>query len=53
MLRMSNTQDRIDWVKEQRGDLYKIMDRVTLAQYIRVSRASLYRAFDKTGKSQF
>ena len=53
MLRMSNTQDRIDWVKEQRGDLYKIMDRVTLAQYIGVSRASLYRAFDKTGKSQF
>lgn len=53
MLRMSNTQDRIDWVREQRGDLYKIMDRVTLAQYIGVSRASLYRAFDKTGKSQF
>ena len=53
MLRMSNTQNRIDWVREQRGDLYKIMDRVTLAQYIGVSRASLYRAFDKTGKSQF
>jgi CRP-like cAMP-binding protein len=53
MLRMSNTQDRIDWVRDQRGDLYKIMDRVTLAQYIGVSRASLYRAFDKTGKSQF
>lgn len=53
MLRMSNTQDRIDWVREQREDLYKIMDRVTLAQYIGVSRASLYRAFDKTGKSQF
>lgn len=53
MLRMSNTQDRIDCVREQRGDLYKIMDRVTLAQYIGVSRASLYRAFDKTGKSQF
>ena len=53
MLRMSNTQDKIDWVRDQRGDLYKIMDRVTLAQYIGVSRASLYRAFDKTGKSQF
>lgn len=53
MLRMSNTQDRIDWVRNQRGDLYKIMDRVTLAQYIGVSRASLYRAFDKSGKSQF
>ena len=53
MLRMSNTQDRIDWVRDQRRDLYKIMDRVTLAQYIGVSRASLYRAFDKTGKSQF
>lgn len=53
MLRMSNTQDKINWVRHQRGDLYKIMDRVTLAQYIGVSRASLYRAFDKTGKSQF
>jgi len=53
MLRMSNTQDRIDWVRNQRGNLYKIMDRVTLAQYIGVSRASLYRAFDKSGKSQF
>ena len=53
MLRMSNTQDKIDWVRDQRGDLYKIMDRVTLAQYIGVSRASLYRAFDKKGKSQF
>ena len=53
MLRMSNTQDKIDWVRDQRGDIYKIMDRVTLAQYIGVSRASLYRAFDKKGKSQF
>ena len=53
MLRMQSTQDRIDWVREQRGDLYKVLDRVTLAQYIGVSRASLYRAFDKTGKSQY
>ncbi len=53
MLRMSNTQNKIDWVRDQRGDLYKIMDRATLAQYIGVSRASLYRAFDKMGKSQF
>jgi len=27
--------------------LYHIMDRITLAQYIGVSRASLYRAFEK------
>lgn len=53
MLRMSNTQEKINWVRSQRDDLYKTMDRVTLAQYIGVSRASLYRAFDKTGKSQF
>lgn len=53
MLRMSNTQEKINWVSSQRDDLYKTMDRVTLAQYIGVSRASLYRAFDKTGKSQF
>jgi len=53
MLRMPNTQDKIDWVREQRGDIYKVLDRVTLAQYIGVSRASLYRAFDKTGKAQY
>lgn len=47
MLRMPNTIDRIEWVQSQRGDLYNKMDRVTLAQYIGVSRASLYRAFDK------
>ena len=47
MLRMPNTIDRIAWVQSQRGDLYNKMDRVTLAQYIGVSRASLYRAFDK------
>ena len=47
MLRMPNTIDRIEWVQSQRGDLYNKMDRATLAQYIGVSRASLYRAFDK------
>jgi DNA-binding phage protein len=44
---MPNTIDRIEWVQSQRGDLYNKMDKVTLAQYIGVSRASLYRAFDK------
>jgi DNA-binding XRE family transcriptional regulator len=33
--------------------LYHIMDRITLAQYIGVSRASLYRAFEKNKKYQF
>lgn len=44
MLRMSSTQDRINWVKTNRPDIYRILDRTTLAQYIAVSRASLYRA---------
>jgi len=53
MLRMPKTIDRVDWVKTNRPDLYRFMDRITLAQYIGVSRASLYRAFDKTGKYQY
>ena len=53
MLRMSKTIDRVNWVRAQRPDLYKNMDRITLAQYIGVSRASLYRAFEKNGRYQF
>ena len=53
MLRMSSTPDRVKWVQTVRPDLYKVMDRVTLSQYIGVSRASLYRAFDKNNKSQY
>lgn len=53
MLRMRSTIDRIDWVKRERPDLYKVLDRITLAQYIGVSRAGLYRAFDKRDKIQF
>lgn len=45
MLRMSKTLDRIEWVKSHRPDIYKELDKTTLAQYIGVSRASLYRAF--------
>jgi len=53
MLRMSNTADRIQWVRSERRDLYEKMDKVTLAQYIGVSRASLYRALEKTSNSDF
>jgi CRP-like cAMP-binding protein len=53
MLRMNKTTDRILWVRENRNELYRQLDRITLAQYIGVSRASLYRAFDKQGKSQY
>jgi CRP-like cAMP-binding protein len=53
MLRMGSTSDRIKWVRNVRPELYKVMDRITLAQYIGVSRASLYRAFDKNDKSQY
>lgn len=53
MLRMSKTLDRVQWVREFRPDLYRYMDRITLAQYIGVSRASLYRAFEKTDKYQY
>jgi CRP-like cAMP-binding protein len=53
MLRMNKTPDRIEWVQQQRRELYHIMDRITLAQYIGVSRASLYRAFEKNKKYQF
>ncbi|MDG1534718.1 MAG: hypothetical protein P8Q38_03005 [Schleiferiaceae bacterium] len=53
MLRMNKTPDRIEWVKQQRRELYHVMDRITLAQYIGVSRASLYRAFEKNKKYQF
>ncbi|MEK9997062.1 MAG: hypothetical protein VW851_00290, partial [Cryomorphaceae bacterium] len=53
MLRMRRTIDRVEWVKTNRPDLYKHMDRVTLAQYIGVSRAGLYRAFEKSNKFQF
>ncbi len=53
MLRMNKTPDRIQWVQQQRRELYQIMDRITLAQYIGVSRASLYRAFEKNKKYQF
>ena len=53
MLRMRNTLDRVEWVKQERPELYKSMDRVTLAQYIGVSRAGLYRAFEKSNKHQF
>ena len=52
MLRMRRTIDRVEWVKTNRPDLYKHMDRVTLAQYIGVSRAGLYRAFEKSNKFQ-
>lgn len=44
MLRMRKTSDKIRWVKEYRPDLFHVMDKVTLAQYIGVSRAGLYRA---------
>ena len=47
MLRMNKTPDRIEWVQQHRRELFQIMDRITLAQYIGVSRASLYRAFEK------
>lgn len=47
MLRMNSTIEKIKWVKEVRPDIYFEMDRTTLAQFIGVSRASLYRAFDK------
>ena len=53
MLRMNETPDRIEWVQQQRRELYHVMDRITLAQYIGVSRASLYRAFEKNKKYQF
>ena len=53
MLRMNKTPDRIEWVQHQRRELYHVMDRITLAQYIGVSRASLYRAFEKNKKYQF
>ena len=53
MLRMRRTIDRVEWVKTNRPDLYKHMDRITLAQYIGVSRAGLYRAFEKSNKFQF
>lgn len=53
MLRMSNTIDKVNWVRKERPDLFRYMDRVTLSQYIGVSRASLYRAFDKNDKFQF
>lgn len=53
MLRMNKTPDRIEWVREQRKELFQIMDRITLAQYIGVSRASLYRAFEKNNKYQY
>jgi len=53
MLRMSNTADKIEWVRSERGDLFEKMDKVTLAQYIGVSRASLYRALEKTSNSDF
>lgn len=53
ILRMSKTLDRVQWVREFRPDLYRYMDRITLAQYIGVSRASLYRAFEKTDKYQY
>ena len=53
MLRMNKTPDRIVWVQQHRRELYQIMDRMTLAQYIGVSRASLYRAFEKNKKYQF
>jgi CRP-like cAMP-binding protein len=53
MLRMNTTPDRIEWVQQQRRELYHVMDRITLAQYIGVSRASLYRAFEKNKKYQF
>ena len=53
MLRMNKTPDRIEWVQQRQRELYHIMDRITLAQYIGVSRASLYRAFEKKKKYQF
>jgi len=53
MLRMRNTLDRVQWVKDVRPELYKSMDRSTLAQYIGVSRAGLYRAFEKSNRFQF
>lgn len=53
MLRMNKTPNRIEWVQQHRRELYHIMDRITLAQYIGVSRASLYRAFEKNKKYQF
>jgi len=53
MLRMNKTPDRIVWVQQHRRELYQIMDRRTLAQYVGVSRASLYRAFEKNKKYQF
>jgi CRP-like cAMP-binding protein len=53
MLRMNKTPDRIEWVQQQQRELYHVMDRITLAQYIGVSRASLYRAFEKNKKYQF
>jgi len=53
MLRMSKTLDRVQWVREFRPDLYRYMDRITLAQFIGVSRASLYRAFEKIDKYQY
>ena len=52
MLRMRSTIDRINWVKNQRPDLFYYMDRVTLAQYIGVSRAGLYRALEKADLDQ-
>ena len=53
MLRMNKTPDRIEWVQQHRRELFQIMDRITLAQYIGVSRASLYRAFEKNKKYQY
>ena len=53
MLRMNKTPDRIEWVQQQRRELYHVLDRITLAQYIGVSRASLYRAFEKNKKYQY
>ena len=42
MLRMRKTSDRVGGIKEYRPDLFHVMDKVTLAQYIGVSRAGLY-----------
>jgi len=53
LLRMPKTIDRVHWVRTYRPELFRNMDRITLAQYIGVSRASLYRAFEKTDKFQY
>lgn len=48
MLRMTSTVDKINWVLQERPDIFQKMDKSTLAQYIGVSRASLYRALEKS-----